>query len=460
MLSSFISSNFLGSHAIVIGGGMAGLLSAHILTDYFECVSLIERDHYPEEPVFRPGVSQGRHVHIMLVRGQQILEEFFPGMRDKLVAQGAIEGDFVADYGYRFLSGWIPRTSSRLKGYACTRPLLEWQVRQEVMARKRVQIIERHEVVNLMASSDGRSVIGVQMQARNSLGLAEREIISLRADLVIDTSGRDSQVSCWLESLGYTPPSETVSNPFLGYSSRLYTPPPDSKRTWKGLFLQADPPKNLRSGVIWPVEGGNWIVVLGGTGKDYPPTNEDGFLEFAKSLPDPIFYEALKDAQPRSPIYGYRRTENRLRHFERLTRQPEGFVVVGDAVCALNPLYGQGMTVAALSAVALDESLHRQRHHGLAGLSRRFQRKLARINEIPWQLAIASDYRVPSVEGNKPNIVAKMMYYYFDSITKLLPTTPSISKMFSEIAHMIEPPLILFRPLIVARVLLHRFLQR
>ncbi len=459
MPSSSISSNFLGSHAIVIGGGMAGLLSAHILTRHFERVSLMERDHYPEEPAFRAGVPQGRHVHIMLVRGQQILEDFFPGIKDKLVAQGAIEGDFTADYGYRFPTGWVPRTQSRLKGYACTRPLLEWQVRQEVMVRKRVQVIEGHEIVNLVASSDGQTVTGVQIRARNSTALAERGIISLTADLVVDASGRDSQMPRWFESLGYTPPSETVVNPFFGYASRLYIPPTDSRRTWKGLVVQAAPPKNLRGGVIWPIEGGNWIVVLGGTGKDYPPTDEEGFLEFTKSISDPVFYETLKDAQPHSQIYGYRRTENRLRHFERLARQPEGFVALGDAVCAFNPVYGQGMTVAALGAVILDESLLHQKN-GLAGLPRSFQRKLARINETPWQLATASDYQVPATEGKKPNGITKLTYRYFDSLVELLPTTPSASKAFSEVVHMIEPPTALFHPAIVARILLHGFSRK
>jgi 2-polyprenyl-6-methoxyphenol hydroxylase-like FAD-dependent oxidoreductase len=456
MPSSPIAPKKLGAHAIVIGGGMAGLLSAHVLTYHFERVSLIERDHYPEEPVFRPGVPQGRHVHLMLVRGQRILEAFFPGLKDKLVAQDAVEGDLIADYSYHLPSGWLPRMPSCLKGYTCTRPLLEWQILQEVIAHERVQVIEKHEVINLLASSDGRSVIGVQMRLRNRLELAEREIISLRADLVVDTSGRDSQVSGWLDALGYTPPSETVVNAFFGYASRLYTPPPDFQGTWKGLLVQANPPKDLRSGMIWPIERGNWIVVLGGTGKDYPPTDEDGFLEFAHSLADPSIYEALKDSQPQSPIYGYRRTENRLHHFERLTRQPEGLVVLGDAVCTLNPIYGQGMTIAALGAVALDESLRQP----LAGLPHRFQRKLAQVNKIPWQLATASDYRVPTVEGKQPNRMTKLLYRYFDSIVELLPTTPSVSKTFIEVVNMIEPPLALFHPAIIARVLLHGFSRR
>ena len=431
-------ANVFGNHAIVIGGGMAGLLSAHVLSNYFERVSLIERDSYPEEPLARAGVPQGKHVHILLVRGQQILETFFPGIKDKLIAQGAIESDFIADYSYYFpSSGWLPRTPSSLKGYVCTRPLLEWQVYQEVMACKRVQVTEKHEVVNLLADSDRRSITGIQMRARNN----EREIVELEADLVVDTSGRDSQFPSWFQSLGYPAPPETVINPFFGYSSRVYIPPQDSSRTWKGLVIQSNPPHNLRGGVIWPIEGGNWIVVLGGTGKDYPPNDEDGFLEFARSIPTPVFYEALKDAQPHSPIYGYRRTANRLRHFEQLTHLPERFIALGDAVCAFNPVYGQGMTIAASGAMALDECLNKQRQKGLAGLPRRFQHKLAKINETPWQLATASDYRVPGIEGMNPNWVEQLTYRYIDNVVKLLPTVPLANKTFINVLHMIKPPM-------------------
>lgn len=457
MTVSHVPGTLLGDQAIVIGGSMAGLLSANVLSKYFQRVSLIERDRYPKEPVFRSGVPQGRHVHILLVRGQQILEAFFPGIKDKLVARGALEGDFSADYCSRFPSGWAPRLPSHLHGYACTRPLLEWQVYQEILANERVHIMEGHEVVNLLANKDGQAVTGVQMRERTRAAVVERALVNLEADLVVDASGRDSQASHWLQTLGYAPPPETVINPFLGYSSRLCTPPADPARTWKGMVTQPGPPRNLRGGVIWPTEHGDWLVVLAGTGKDYPPTDDEGFLEFAKSLPAPELYEAIKNAQPISPIYGYRRTENRWRHFERMSRLPDGYVVLGDAVCAFNPVYGQGMTVAALDAATLDECLHQQAKsgRGLTGLPRRFQRRIAGVIQTPWQLATATDSRVPGLEGARPNWVTRVTYGYFDSLVEVLPTSPSVSTTFSEVLHLIEPPTALFRPAIFASVLLH-----
>lgn len=166
---------------------------------------------------------------------------------------------------------------------------------------------------------------------------------------------------------------------------------------WKRLLLRATPPTNLRSAVILPVEDNRWVVTLGGSGRNYPPTDEACFLEFARTLPNSVCYEAIKRAEPLTPIHGFRRTENRLRHYERLDHMPDGLVVIGDAACAFNPVYGQGMTVAAQGALALDASLRERRVHGAEpdGMPARFQARLARVNRVPWMIATNADYLIP-----------------------------------------------------------------
>ncbi|GHO91085.1 hypothetical protein KSF_011330 [Reticulibacter mediterranei] len=444
-------------HAVVIGGGIAGLLAARVLLNYFDQVTLIERDHYPEEPVARSGIPQGTHVHILFMRGQQILEDFFPGIKDKLVKRGAIEADFSNDYLYRFQSGWLPRAPSQLQGYACTRLLLEWQIRQELQAYQRVQIIEGHEVVGLLSSNNRQAVTGVRLRERQPERAGESQSRPLHADLVIDASGRFSHAPRWLEELGYQPPLETVVNAFLGYATRVYAPPTDHSRTWKGMLIQSNPPENLRTGFVWSVEGNRWQVLLVGAGKDYPPTQEADFLTFAKGLIDPLLYEVIRDAQPLSPIYSYRRTENRLRHFERLKRQPEKFIVLGDACCALNPIYGQGMTVAALGTVALDTWLGDKHSDGSQrGRSQDFQKKLARVNALAWQFATGSDYRVPGNEGKALNWASRLQHRYMDSLMEMLPTDKEVHDAFMEVLHLKQPPGILLHPNFLLKVLGHR----
>jgi 2-polyprenyl-6-methoxyphenol hydroxylase-like FAD-dependent oxidoreductase len=447
-----LATHKIERHAVVIGGGMAGMLAARVLSDRFTQVSLIERDTYPAEPVSRSGVPQGRHVHFLLVRGRYILDELFPGISERLQKQGAIPCDALADFAIRYPTGWIPRAASPLQSYICTRSLLEWQVRQDLLSATDVQVIEGHEVTALHVKNG--AVVGVKMRKRGrEATLEEHAVLDLAADLVIDTSGRDSRIMQWLEELGYPQPKETVLNPFLGYSSRFYKPTPDSQRTWKGMIMATDAPKMLRGGVLQMVEGERWMVVLAGIGKDYPPTDPDGFLEFARGMLDPAFYEILKDAEPLSPIHGYRKAENRWRHFEQLKQQPEGLLVMGDAVCSFDPVYGQGMTVAAMGALTLAKCLDQQAPGELTGLARRFQRQLARTNRDPWQLSVGADYNVLPLEEQKRNWLERQVNRYFIKLTALLPTSASLCISFCEVTHLIKPPTSLFRPAIVWKVL-------
>ena len=448
-----LHNSLLGKQAVVLGGGIAGLLAARVLTEYFERVSLIERDRYPEDPIFRPGVPQAHHAHTLLLRGQQIIEELFPGIEHELMTRGAVQGDFINDYCIRFPSGWLHRLPSQIQISVVTRYLLEWQIRQALIKNPQIDIIDKHEVVDVIASEDATSITGVVLRARPHSSPVEQALIRVAADLVVDATGRESKAPQWLKSLGYAPPPETVVNPFLGYASRLYAPPSASKQNWKGMVILSDPPRNLRGGVIWPIENGHWMVSISGTGKDYPPTDENAFLEFARSLSDPALFVAIKEAQPLTPIYGYRRTENRIRHFERLRQQPERFLVMRDAVCAFNPVYGQGMAVAALEAILLKKCLGQWSHRDLSGLARHFQRKLAHVSAGPWALATSKDTRVPVVEGGSMKWTAKWQHSYFDRLFSLLPSDPSMAHQFVKVMHMVKSPITLFRPLIAFKVI-------
>lgn len=386
------------SHAVVIGGSIAGLLASRILTNHFERVTIIERDFLPQSPILRPGVPQARQLHVLLKQGWDILEQLFPSIQDEIMAAGAHPIDLAADLAWLTPAGWGVRFPSELTMISCSRSLLEWCIRQRVSALPQIEFLQGCEVKSLVSNEENTGVVGVLVDSHHR---SDKETTGskqfLFAQLVVDASGRSSQAPQWLDRLGYTTPQKTVVNPHLGYASRLCQLSSDFQGDWRALYLQPDPPNKVRGGAFYPLEENRWIITLWGSDRDYPPTDEAGFLEFARSLPSPLVYEAIAAADPISPIYGYRATENRMWHYEKLARWPEGFVILGDAVCAFNPLYAQGMTVAALGALTLEQCLQeqiRRRPDGsFSGMARRFQKQLAKVNTAPWQLAITVDYQ-------------------------------------------------------------------
>jgi hypothetical protein len=244
----------------------------------------------------------------------------------------------------------------------------------------------------------------------------------------------------------------------LGYASRVYRRH-SALQDCQGVYVQPAPPYYTRGAALFPIEGDRWILTLAGYGRDYPTTDEPGFLEFARSLRSGRVYDAIKNAEPESQIFSYRATENRLRHYERVSRRPEGFVVLGDAACAFNPVYAQGVTMAALGAQTLDQCLKKQkrvrRNGDMTGLARRFQRKLAKVNSAPWMLATGEDFRVRGCDGHRPGHTDQLVRSYVDRVVALSTENARARRLLLQVFNMLKPPSALFHPGLVARVLVH-----
>ena len=277
----------------------------------------------------------------------------------------------------------------------------------------------------------------------------------------MDASGRNSKAIRWLQALGYEKPQEQSINSFLGYASCWYQFTSHRQTDWKGIVLMPKAPKFKRGGTIIPVESNRWIVTLGGIGGDYPPTDELGFLEFARSLRSPYIYQAIKDAQPLSPVYGYRRAENHLRHYEKLERFPDNFLILGDAVCSFNPIYGQGMTVAALGALTLKRCLQQQKLNGvnlnLKGVSRRFQKQLAQVNHTPWLMATGEDLSWPTTIGGETSPMIQLIHSYMKLVKILSCYDQRIQRIFAEVINMTKPSSAFFTPQVFIPVLFRQF---
>lgn len=457
-LSSGAESHFsgrAGDHAIVIGGSIAGVLAARVLTDHFDSVTIVERDRFPERPEFRKGVPQSWHLHALFVRGRRILDQLFPDLEAEWAAAGALTFDF-GDIAFLSPAGWAVRFRSGMPFLSCTRHLLEWCVRRQLAASTKVCFLEECEVTALLPNADKTRVVGVRLRFRNRPAGKSTPTEDLAASLVVDCSGRNSNVPTWLQELGYVPPEELTVNAFVGYSSCFYARPTGFQADWQGLIILptlADP----RGAALLPIEGNAWIVTLYGYRRDYPPVGEVGFLNFAQSLRTSLLYEAIKDARPLSPIRGFRSTENRLRRYECLSRWPEQFVALGDSVCAVNPVYNQGMTVCARAAMVLDECLREQRRRrpsgDLTGLSRGFQKKVAKSNSSAWRVATSQDARHVAAKGGRRDLLTRVMGPYMARLINATTYSTKARMALLRVVNMDAAPIALFHPSVMWVVL-------
>ena len=431
-----------GSHAIVLGGSMAGLLAARALADHFDQVTIVDRDRLPVDARYRDGVPQSRHVHGLLRRGLIELEGLYPGLETELVDAGAVPlsgPDFLRLSAF----GWAERFET--PGLiAASRELIEWSVRRRTLADQRITVLDGHEVEGLIASSGGSIVNGVELRDRISgAGCV------LLGDLVVDATGRNSKAPAWLRDLGYGEAPETVINSFVGYASCVYRIPPGFAADWKILMVGDKPPVMGRAGIVAPIEGGRWMVGLAGYGRDYPPTDREGFLAFARSLRSELLYRAIRDAEALTRISGFRATVNRRRHFESMARWPERFIVLGDAACTFNPVYGQGMSVAAMTAAELRRAAG---DFARPGFARRMQKRVAKTSLNAWVIATGADVRYPTTEGRQPGSLDRLMQRYIDRVIEVSMQDAEVNAAFSRVVHLLDAPQALLSPAVARRV--------
>jgi 2-polyprenyl-6-methoxyphenol hydroxylase-like FAD-dependent oxidoreductase len=413
------------SHAVVIGGSLSGLLAARVLSDHCDRVTVVERDQFPDEAAYRSGVPQARHLHLLLAKGREIFVQFFPTFEADFRELGISSIDIGYDTAVYTAAGWTKRIRTGVISNPASRATIDWYVRSQLLQRPNIAFVEHADAQSLV--SDGTRVTGVTVLNRD-----DQSTQTIEADLVVDASGRLSKTPEWLAALGYPTPPRTIVNSHLSYATRWYEIPDNPIFDRHILLVTALPAEgNFRGGGIQVVEGSQWVVTLAGINKVYPPTDEEGFLEFARQLASPIIYDAIKSAKPTSPIYGYRRTENIWNHYERLPRHPQRFVVMGDAYCGFNPVYGQGMSVAAMEAQKLDALL---RQHGPLNLDpATFYQALAKVIENPWLLATGEDLRYPGTEGDRPGPLVRLAQKYIERVIAVLPLEEEVARTFIKI---------------------------
>jgi 2-polyprenyl-6-methoxyphenol hydroxylase-like FAD-dependent oxidoreductase len=436
----------IGDHAVVLGASMAGLLAARTLSDFFETVTVVERDVLPDNGANRRGVPQGQHIHALLTRGAQVLEQLFPGILDELVVDGApfFDGRDLSKLHYVLGGHRMVQTGSvdGLRAYMLTRPFLEYHVRQRVRAIPTVTVLDGHDVVALMSTADHRCVTGARVVERCS-----GEESSLTADLVVDATGRGARTPAWLESLGYGRPVEDHVVVHLTYASQLLRMPAGTLHEM-GFLIGVLPGRPTGMGLLG-CENDTWLFTAMGMAGHDVPCSFDGMCALVEEFTPPHTLAAVRAAEPLGEVARHRVPSSQWRRYDKMRRFPDGLLITGDAICSFNPIYGQGMTVAALEALALQDCLSR----GTEYLPRRFFKAAARPIRQAWQLAAGGDLALPEIGGAQP-LPTRLFNAYVDRVLTAAEFDTSAVNQFTKVTGLVEPATRLLRPSMLWRAAL------
>ena len=425
----------LGQRAAVVGASVAGLLASRTLSEYFDEVMVLDSDEIEDRPVVHKSVPQGHHLHALLHGGLRVLSLLYPSFTEDLRQLGAIRIAMGRDAVWYLPDGkaYNPTGSVRtpfnsgLEGYCASRGLLEYVIRQRTTGSSNIRL-EYGCTVRELICRDG-IIRGVR--CGNSR--------SIECDLVVDATGRGHRARQWLAAIGFASPEETTIGLDTAYSTANFGRP----ETYSGeplVFITGPAPHFTRRGYVITIENGTLLVSLIGRFGDYPPTDREGFLAFASELHSDLAYRIIKDSEQLTPIAHHRFVGSSQRHYERMVQRPKGFLVIGDALCHFNPIYAQGMSVAAVQAKILREvlSYHAEQSQGLGGIAASFFSKAADFNRTPWDLAANFDFAFPQTRGTRPP-GSEQRARYFAALDMLGQKDEEVQRLMTEVFHLVKP---------------------
>jgi 2-polyprenyl-6-methoxyphenol hydroxylase-like FAD-dependent oxidoreductase len=445
--------NKIGQHAIVIGGSITGLMTARVLSDHFDLVTVFERDRLEGRSDTRKSVPQGDHYHALHLGGQQVLIGLYPGFIDRLRRLGSVPyryGEEVVWYrpeGKSYMVTAVLKNPQYLgwEGHSQSRGLIEYCIRQSTLEIKNIKVEGGITVQRLRNdSSSVREVIYKDTEG----------IKSLAADLIVAADGRSSRAPRWLTEMGFQPPEETNIGVDFAYSSAKFHIPASYDGPERVHVFFGPAPHFPNGAIMGEIEDRTWHLSLGGRFGDYPPSDVDGFFAFAKSIYTPRLHALIKDAELISDIKHFRFPNSVQRHYERLTAFPERFLVLGDAICSFNPIYGQGMSATALQVYELQKLLKNRaaESQGLDGLARDFFPEAAKVIATPWALTAAQDLAYPQTTGyRQPNMEESARY--FAAVNQLAVEDIEVRKLVSRVFQLVEPMSVLMDEPLRSRVM-------
>lgn len=418
-------------HTVIIGGSIAGLLAAAAASRTADTVTIVEKDELPDRPEHRRGVPQGTQVHALLAVGQQNMEHLLPGVIEDLRTVGGTLIDGPGDLAVYTASGWAGRAPSEAKVVCARRPLIEWVIRKRVLNLANVSVIKGN-VSGLVADDGDRRVTGVSLRGADDV----------LGDLIIDASGRGSKAPTWINDLGYEAPAEQELRSYVGYTTVPVKLPHDAMPSGVAGVLSHPHPGNLRGGSVVPCDNGLHLVSALSMMNVDPPRDMASLLEFVDQADSPIVGEVARKATLVGDVIAYRMPGSRRRLWERLANGLEGFVAIGDAVMSFNPLYGQGMSLAAVEAGLLAGILADNSDLRRAGLARRIQESFTSTIDTVFGIVLGTDaaYEGAELDGIEPPPADASAFK--KALSALATEDPEISLTAKYAGHYFKPELL------------------
>jgi 2-polyprenyl-6-methoxyphenol hydroxylase-like FAD-dependent oxidoreductase len=434
-----------GRRAIVIGAGIGGLAAAAAISEFFDEVTVLERDKLPLDALPRKGTPQSYQPHVLLVGGQRALSELFPDFDRDLVRAGAVPYR-VGLHVREDRPGYdpFPQRELGLVGHTMSRPLIECTARERLKQLRNVVLLDRCGVLNLVAADDG-SVAAVEYE--DDQGLHKQ----LDADLVVDASGRGSLTLSFLKETRHLQPEQTSIGVDINYATAVFAA--SEFPEWKLTIVLPDDRTSGKTGFLFRIEGDRWMALVGE--RHAPPLPEDieGFMAQVRQLRTSTMSDVLERATPIGKVQRFAFRESSWRHYERLDDFPEGLLPIGDAICRFTPVYGQGMTVAAMEACILKRLLQTSTdtRSTLAGLGKAFFAGVLPVIEGAWSMSAIPDFAYPKTRGERPADLQETLQFNA-ALVRAAASDPDIHARMLRVRHFIDPPSVLREPAIARRI--------